>query len=479
MAQSDADRIVDVVVVGGGGTGMAAALSASEADVDVLLIEQSAELGGVTSRAIGSYSVAETNHQAAAGVDDSVEAHFDDIGKFVAEAAEAGRYTNVTNERELRERDRLDLRRLMVELGPDTFEWLQGFGLEYNGPHPEPPHRVPRMHNVQPTTRAYRDKLGDAVRDAGIQVRTETSVVELLTADGRVVGVRDGADRQYRARGGVVLATGGFVANRALRGAFTADDRAPPITDHGSGAGHEMARAVGADLVNMDLQSRSFRVGEPLWTSPEIGDLADAGGVLVTTAGDRFVNERVDHDQVVDATLDHADGTCYLVFDEDIADEFSGWPNFLSTFPGVAYGYVEDYAETEYLATAETAEALAAATGFDRDTFEATLASYNQAARRDRVDRFGRVGFAGPLDATPLYALGPIGAYSLITDGGVAVNTRTEALDPEGYPIDGLYAAGDTAGGPLRVGHGHHHLWLFNSGRIAGNQAAGGDTLLD
>jgi succinate dehydrogenase/fumarate reductase flavoprotein subunit len=472
MAQFDADRIVDVVVVGGGGTGMAAALSAAEAGAEVSVLERSDELGGATTRSVGSFSTAETDHQAAAGITDSTDAHFDDVGKFVAEAAEAGRYSTITNERELRERDRPDLRRLMVERGPDTFDWLRDHGLEFDGPHPEPPHRVPRMHNVQPNTRAYRDVFGEAVREAGVDIRTDAPVAELLTEAGDVVGVRDADDRRYRATGGVVLATGGFVANRELRATFTSDARTPPITDHGTGTGHEMARRVGADLVNMDLQSRSFRVGEPLWTSPEVGALAEAGAMLVTPAGERFVNERSDHDQLVDATLDVSDGACYLVFDGDVAESFSNWPDFVSTFPGVAYGYVDDYAETEYLTAANSAAALADASHFDPDTFEATMEAYNQAARREAVDRFGRVEFDGPLDEKPLYALGPVEPYSLITDGGVAVNTRLEALDPEGTPIDGLYAAGDTAGGPLRVGHGHHHLWLFTSGRIAGEEAA-------
>lgn len=472
MAQFDAERVVDVVVVGGGGTGMAAALSAREYGADVLLLEASDELGGVTVRSIGSYSVAATDHQANTGIRDSTAAHFDDISKFVADAAEAGRYATITSERELRERDRLDLRRRMVEFGPDTFEWLQEFGLEYNGPHPEPPHRVPRMHNVQPNTRAYRDVLGEAVHDAGVDVRTGTAVTELLTEAGDVVGVRDAGDRQYRATGGVVLATGGYVANRELRATYTADERTPPITDHGSGAGHEMARAVGAELVNMDLQSRSFRVGEPLWTSPEVGALAEAGAILVTTEGARYVNENSDHDQLVEATLDVASGTCYLVFDGDVAETFSNWPDFVSTFPGTAFGYVDDFAETEYLTAADSQAAVADTAGFDSDRFEGTVEAYNRAARRERVDRFGRVEFDGPLDEPPYYALGPIEPYALITDGGVAVNTRIEALDPDGSPIDGLYAAGDTAGGPLRVGHGHHHLWLFTSGRIAGQEAA-------
>ncbi|MFB6311175.1 MAG: FAD-binding protein [Salinirussus sp.] len=452
----DPDRQADVVVVGGGGAGMTAAIAAAETVSDVLILEADDSVGGVTARAIGSYSVAETPHQRDAGVSDSVQAHFDDIDKFIAEAAAAGRYDPVTNRRELVARDRPDLRRLMVERGPDTFDWLRDLGLEYSGPHPEPPHRVPRMHNVQPNTRA---------------VELETPARDLLMDGRRVVGVRDADGGIYAAHGGVILATGGYYANQALRTEFTADDTAPPFAEFGSGAGQELAREVGAELVNMDLLSRSFRVGGPLWTSPELGAIAAAGGAIVTPEGDRFVNELSDHDQLFDATRD-AGGTCYAVFDGQLAERFSGWPDYLSTFPGIAYGYVDDYAETEYLASGETLADLAAATDMQPAVLEEAIEEFNAAARWERPDRFGRMDFTEPLVEPPFYALGPIGTYALITDGGVAVNTRLEALDGDGAPIRGLYAVGDTAGGPLRVGHGHHHLWLFNSARTAGEEAA-------
>lgn len=466
-----ADRTVDVVVVGGGGSGMAAALSAREADADVLLLEKTDELGGATAMAIGSYSVTGTAHQAAAGVEDSVDAHVEDVGKFVRQAAESPRHVNLDRQGALEDKDDRALRRAMVERGPGTFEWLRDHGLEYDGPHPEPPHRVPRMHNVQPDTDAYRDVLGEAVVDAGVDVRYGTPATDLLTEGGAVVGVRT-PDRTVAARGGVVLATGSFVADRGLREAHTTDHAADPISEHGSGAGHRLARDAGADLVNMDLQWLSFRVGAPLYTEPDVPALVDEGAVLVSGEGRRYVNEESDYDQLFTSTDALPDGECHVVFDADVADTFSTWPDYVSTFPGKAYGYVADYADTDYLATADDLPALARAIDADPDALLDAVESSNAAARRERVDRYGRTGFGGALDAPPYHALGPVRPYSLITDGGVRVNTRLEALDAADGPVPGLYAAGDTAGGPLRLGHGHHHLWLFTSGRTAGREAA-------
>jgi len=455
-----------VLVVGGGGSGMAAALSASETGANVVLLERTAELGGATGMAIGSYSVAGTPHQRDAGIEDSTDAHVVDAEKFVRQAAESPRHVNFGRKDALDGRDQPALRRFMVESGAETFDWLRSHGVEYDGPHPEPPHRVPRMHNVQPNTDAYADVLGDALDAAGVTVELETEATSLLTEEGRVVGVRT-TDGDYRADS-VVLAAGGFVADRDLRREFTTDASAPPISEHGSGAGHRLARAVGAELVNMDLQWLSFRVGDPLWTEPDVPALVDAGAVLVDGDGERYVDEERDYDQVFDATHEFAEGECYVVFDERVAEEFSAWPNYVSTFPGIAYGYVEDYADTDYLASADTADDLADVVGMD--ALPETLADAEAAGRDETTDLYGRTTLCET--EPPYYALGPMHPYSLLTDGGVRVNTRLEALDEEGTPIPGLYAVGDTAGAPLRLGHGHHHLWLFTSGRRAGVEAA-------
>lgn len=468
----DPTSTTDVVVVGGGGSGMAAALAAHEAGADVVLLEKSDTLGGTTAMSIGSYSAADTVLQAERGIEDSTDAHFEDIDKFVRQAVKSPRHVNLDSQGDLMVKDDLALRRAMVKRGANTLAWLREHGLEYSGPHPEPPHRVPRMHNVQPDTGAYTDVLGESVHKAGVEVRYETTATDLVTDEGAIAGVRSADGGTLAARGGVVLATGGFVADRDLRAEFTTDATAPPVNDYGAGAGHRMARAVGAELVNMDLQWLSFRVDEPLWTEPDVPALTDAGAVLVTPDGGRYINELSDYDQLFSATQDVTDGACYLVFDADVATDFASWPNYISTFPGAAYGYVEDYAETDALATADDLAGLADATGMDPDTLAHAVSEYNEAVAGKRVDRFGRSTFAGPLNATPYHALGPIRPYSLITDGGVAVNTRMEALDDEGAPISQLYAVGDTAGAPLRLGHGHHHLWLFTSGRTAGEEAA-------
>ena len=70
------------------------------------------------------------------------------------------------------------------------------------------------------------------------------------------------------------------------------------------------------------------------------------------------------------------------------------------------------------------------------------------------------------------YALGPVKAYVVFTDGGLRVNAGLQVMR-EGVPIPGLYASGAAGqGGVLLEGHGHHLGWAFVSGRLAGRNCA-------
>ncbi len=130
----------DVVVVGGGGAGLAAAAEAAGLGRRVILLEKGQRLGGSTAWSVGSISASNTPQQRAAGIVDHPDAHFEDLETL------AGSMAN---------RDNRLLRRLLVDNITDTMAWLEKAGLVFVGPNPEPPHRLPRMHNVLPNSRAF------------------------------------------------------------------------------------------------------------------------------------------------------------------------------------------------------------------------------------------------------------------------------------------------------------------------------------
>ena len=92
--------------------------------------------------------------------------------------------------------------------------------------------------------------------DHGVSFVASARGQSLVVSDGRVVGIRavcDGADLEYRARLGVILASGGFEWNRDLWDAFMAvpwDGPATPPVNEGDGL--IMAAAAGAKLANLD-----------------------------------------------------------------------------------------------------------------------------------------------------------------------------------------------------------------------------------
>jgi len=69
----------DLIVVGAGSTGMPAAIFAAKRGAKVLVLESGAEVGGTLHVAMGQISAAGTRIQAAKGIEDSADQHYQDI----------------------------------------------------------------------------------------------------------------------------------------------------------------------------------------------------------------------------------------------------------------------------------------------------------------------------------------------------------------------------------------------------------------
>jgi succinate dehydrogenase/fumarate reductase flavoprotein subunit len=484
----------DVVVVGGGGAGLAAASAAARLGRKVVLLEKTAALGGTTAWSVGSISATGTPHQRSAGIKDSPDAHFEDLALF------AGTQVN---------RDNLALRRILVDNISDTFDWLESTGLVFSGPSVEPPHRVARMHNVLPNSRAFPYHLGRHCRSLGVDIRLSTAAIDLVTDGGRVTGVvvRDGGGRTQTilARHGVVLASGDYSADAEMKqeyaGALAA--RTAPVNPASTGDGHKLGLTLGGRIVNGDIVhgprlrfvpppqgSLADRlppygiVGKagnlaidhaPAWllrpflmsfVTTALGveaDLYKNGAILVNKHGERFADELA---TPAERVAEQPEGLAYVVLDGAIAKKFSAWPHFVSTAPGVAYAYMADYRRNrrDVFHEGATITELAGKMQIPADQLEKTLAE--SAAQAHTAGR-------PTLTHAPFIALGPIKAYVVFTDGGLAVTERLEVTGKNSQPIPGLYAAGSAGqGGVLLHGHGHRLGWAFVSGRIAGRNAA-------
>ena len=497
---------VDVVVVGGGGAGLAAAVAASAEGAKVALLEKNTQLGGTTGLAIGSFTAPCTSFQRAAGIEDSPEAHNEDIGKFAPH---------------LEQFNDGDLRLHFTQHSGETLEWLLGLGIEFYGPSPEPPNRVPRMHNIVPNAKAYVATMQKRALKQGVVIRTGRRADKLLVDDAdSVTGVvatdeETGVEETWRARRGVVLAAGDYANGYEMKKLFCPEEVASieGINPLATGDGHRMAMAIGAGTSNMDvIYGPEIRFIPPprepftqllppnpllaklmgfatnlmpqavlraiikrllvTWQHPETS-MFDKGAILVNARGERFVDETKDRELAIPA---QPDKIAFIVIDSTIAQVFSEWPNYISTAPDIAYAYVQDYRRLrpDVYSQAATWAGLAAETGVDADTLERTITLYNEAARGKTPDPFGRSTFGPPLTQPPFIALGPAKSWIVTTEGGLRVNKQLQVLREDGGAIGGLYAAGCTGlGGMVMWGHGLHIAWAVTSGRMAGQNAAG------
>jgi succinate dehydrogenase/fumarate reductase flavoprotein subunit len=485
------EETFDVVVIGGGGAGLAAAIEARALGRDVVLLEKAERLGGSTAWSIGSVSASSTPHQLRKGIEDSPEDHWRDMAGFNGD---------------LDARDNAALRRVLADAMPETFRWLLKHGVRFYGPMPEPPHTKPRMHNVLPNSRSFITHLERAARRVGVDIRTSVRATSLVVDRRRVVGIdvvsRSGP-RRYLARGGVVLAAGDFTNDPELKARFMGPQQAKVagVNVNATGDGQKLALPLGARILNGDLAlgpelrfvpppGTNWLLRLPPWPilanlmawslehmpsfllrpfvmsfvttalapSP---DLLAQGAMLVNRRGERFAGE---NDKPAFAIPDQPDGVGYILLDQRIAGQFSAWPHFVSTAPGVAYAYVEDYRRNrpDIYSSAATLEALAEKLAMPSGVLVATVAAANAQA-----------GNKPTLGAGPYVALGPVRAVFVHNEGGLAVDLDHRVLGAGDAPIEGLFAAGSTGqGGLLLRGHGHHLAWAFASGRRAGRNAA-------
>jgi succinate dehydrogenase/fumarate reductase flavoprotein subunit len=487
------DIETDLAVVGGGGAGLAATVEAARRGLKVVLLEKAEKLGGTTALSVGSIMAAGTPAQQRAGVKDSPQAHAEDLDRIRTAMGVD---------------DDAELRRVLTENVADTIAFLQEFGLNFLGPLPQPPHSAPRLHQVMPTSPAYIFQLGRHAGRLGVDVRLGAPATKLLMQDGRIAAVeaqtRDGLIR-VKTRAGVVLASGDIGGDTTMMHAHMKNwiEGIEVYNPNNTGDGHKLAAAIGARIVSRrDLGAEHaahlrFVRPKPMWLQripayppltramvwamralprqmirplmmkflittlgPDRG-VYEHGAILVNKYGERFADELGGPNLKVPG---QPDGVAYLVFDHRFAQKFSRWPHFISTAPGVAFAFVDDYrlARPDLFHVGETPDHLANAIGFSGQMLKVAIAGAN-AGRPDELK----------LVMPPFYALGPIKLWVMVAPIGLAVNTHFEVLNEAGQPIPGLYAAGNAGQAGFTVtGHGHGLGWAFTSGRLAARNAA-------
>jgi succinate dehydrogenase/fumarate reductase flavoprotein subunit len=490
MAVVHAGPAFDLIVVGAGGSGLIAAATAARRGLSVIVFEKADRVGGTTGLSVGTIMAAGTEQQKRAGVQDSPQTHASDLESIC---------------QSMGVRDDARLRTVLVENVAETVAWLRGIGINFLAPLPQPPHTVDRLHQVMPTSGAYVVRLRRHCLQLGVQIRLNTPVTRLIAENGAVVGVEAGGGETIRSHAGVILASGDVGGDAEMMHKYmkTWSDGVEVYNPNNTGDGHKMALAIGAGIVprkDLGFESaahirfvrpkpnflqtippypvltRLMAVGMKHLPKPIIrplmmkflttvlgpdGGVFTEGAILVNKHGERIGSEGGSANILLPK---QPDGVAYIIFDEKFARKFSKWPHFISTAPGVAFAYVQDYraARPDLFKVGRTQAELARVAGFDPKKLTAAIEDANRTCPPEQQ-----------LTQCPFYSLGPAKTWVLVAPIGLSVNERFEVLTPSGQVIRGLYAVGHAGmAGFTMTGHGHGLGWAFTSGRLAAQNAA-------
>ncbi len=521
------DLEADVVVVGFGAAGACAALEAAAAGASVLVIDRfngggaSALSGGVV------YAGGGTAQQREAGVEDSVDSMVSYLGAEVGDAVSAatlrefcaGSAAMITwlADHGVPFEGSLCLEKTSY---PTNKHYLYYSGSEQSFRGVAKP--APRGHRAVgrgTSGKVLYARLAKAVRSAGIQIVPQTRAIQLLTeVDGRVCGVdclsmrsapawastshrtiskmgrkpylyagnlgrrfyqpvswlerRHARRLRIGARHGVVLAAGGFVANRAMM-----REHAPAFrgglalgTPGDDGSGIQLGVEAGGATRFLDRVSCWRFITPPS---------AFMRGVLVDRAGQRVCDESRYGAAIGEAMVLRHDRRGWLLLDQPLVSE--SWRQLRG---GTLWFQLMQaiYLLTRARVSADSLAGVAAKAGVDPDGMVAAVTAYNDAAEAGQPDPAGKPADMVQAISRPPFSLidlsvRPRPAYPapMLTLGGLAVDEGSGAvLRADGSPVPALYAAGRTAVGLCSSSYvsGLSLADCVFSGRRAGRHAA-------
>ena len=316
-----------------------------------------------------------------------------------------------------------------------------------------------------------------ACLERGFEPVTGARAVDLITQGRRVTGVRiekDGVVHDVTARGGVVIATGGFEWNADMvTGFLRGPMKHPASIPTNTGDGQQMAMKAGARMGNM----------REAWWMPVcvlpgvkqygeqkvvliLRERALPGGIIVNRRGRRFVNEATNYNALGGAfhhfdpvRFEYGNLPCWLIFDASMIER---------------YGFLDVPAGGDmpaWVPSGATPEDLAAKVGIDPAGLRASLERWNAAVAAGGDPEYGRGDSAydgfngdlsqypgkgatlGPIGKAPYYAL-EIVSSTLGTKGGPVTDGHGAVVDADGLPIHGLFAAGNAMAGPTGMVYG-------------------------
>lgn len=449
----------DVVVIGAGGAGFSAAIEAKNAGANVVLLEKMPAVGGNSLISGAEMNAARNWVQPKLGIlDDSAERHAADTFKGGDKKGDM----KVIN--------------VMTANALDAAKWCRDYlgvrfeddNLFFFGGHSRKRALIPVGH----TGTEFIAKFQAKADELGIPVITDMKAEELIKdKTGRVVGVKatsHGATYTFNAKGGVVLATGGFGANKAMVKKYNPkiDERFKTTDAPGTtGEALYMAKRAGAQLVNMGY-IQTYPICAPISGVIElIADSRFDGAIMLNQEGKRFVEELERRDVLSEAILKQTGNYCWVLWNDNIGKI----SNTVKEHP-TEY---EAFTKQGIMATCPDLKCIADFTKMPLKQLESTVKRVSSMAGKGNDKDFHHRGGLMDMSEGQYYVIKAVPSTHH-TMGGVRINEKAQALTAKGQVIPGLWAAGEVTGvthGTNRLG-GNAYTDIIVFGRIAGEAAA-------
>jgi len=471
-------------VVGGGLGGLSAAHTVLEHGINVLVIDKNAFFGGNSTKATSGINGALTRSQRALKIPDSPEI-------FEADTMRGGA-------------SRPDLVKVLTgESGPSV-DWLvDKFGLDLSlvsrlGGHSQPrTHRGKERFPGMTITYALMEKLEDIAENSErARVLMKTEVTKLIKdSAGKVCGVEFvKGGKTVQEHGPVVIATGGFGADftvDSLLNKHRPDLKHLPTTngEHCTGDGLKISMAAGAECVDLEwIQVHPTGLVHPEEPDAKVKFLAaealrGVGGMLLDANGNRFCNELGRRDYVTgmmwkNKGVTYGNTTGFFLCLNTKASSEIAW-------------HCKHYKGRGLMKFYNNMGELAKEYNFPVKNIEDTFGAYNDMAEKQEkdpengpydaygggksYDSWGKKFFHnGPMEVSDSFHVAIVTPVIHYCMGGLKINEDSEAMGPGDQVMQGLYAAGEVAGGihgSNRLG-GSSLLDCVVFGRVSGRSAA-------
>lgn len=415
---------VDLLVIGGGMAGLTAAGRAATQGLRVALVERAPELGG--SAVLSGAKLWTVPDMA-----------------VLADEAPVG--------------DRR-LVQVVIDEYPALVSWMRSLGVAVGEEVSVLNYGRGRSFDVL----GYAARTRTVVEARGGHVVTSVRTEQLVREGGGIRGaVLTDRDGTYELRAGaVVLCTGGFQADRRLRGERLGPNGADALVRSNSastGDGLRLATDVGAATAG-DL--RTFYGHLVCWPvptfTPEVFGLYAQGqsehGILLDADGRRFCDESAGDHANANAVLAREGGRALLVADEGVRARGGTLPVGPAATPmDKVTVAVEAGAHVAFAPTPQALGEAVAPWGYPAATVALSIEEFN-------AQMAGGPGTVPRRRHRKALAQGPLHAIDVrvgvtATHGGIAVDLDARVLDQRGAPISGLYAAGADAGGVYATGY--------------------------